>query len=262
MKKNLMRMALLCIIFTISLSAFAADKADVYTEGLKTLMMNGGVNILNTEQLSKLSVATGGSADQFVDDMVEIISPYYRDNMSEEEFKQMLAFYQKPEIIAITKKLADGSNASLDQLSKDIMARVMQMMQGGEMEPIKVEGCSEEFIKAFDRFYTLSNTDKSMESAMAFVNQMFNRMKQSIPAGQQEQFMTMMNKLLSFMKENMKPLTMMVLSKSLTVDDLNTFCTVTDEPFYPAMQKVYDAVAADMPAIMQKATEKIKIPGM
>lgn len=262
MKKNLLRIALLFITFTLSLGAFAQDKADVYTDGLKTLMKNGGVSIMNTDQLAKISAATGGDAEKFFDSMVDIIAPYYRDNMSEEEFKQMLAFYQKPEIAAIVKKMAEGSSVTQEQVMQNIMPQMMQVMQGGEVEPIKVEGCSEEFIKAFDRFYTMSNTDKSMEGALAFIKQMFEGMKQSMPVGQQEQIMSTMDKILAFVKTNVKPITMMTLSKTLTVDDLNAFCSVSNEPFYPAMQKVYDAVAADMPVIMKKIMGNINIPGM
>lgn len=257
-----MRIALLFIAFIMSLGVFAADKADVYTDGLKIMVKNGGFNALNTEQLSKLSTATGGNAEQFIDDVVEIIAPYYRDNMTEEEFKQMLAFYQKPEIIDIMKKVSKGANTSQEELAQKFMPQMMQLMQGGEVEPVKVEGCSEEYIKAFDRFYSMSNTDKAMESAMAVVQQMFEGMKKNVPAEQQDAIMNTLNKLVSFMKENMKPITMMILSKSLTVDDINTFCTVADEPFYPAMQKVYNAVADDMPALMKKTLEKVKIPGM
>lgn len=262
MKKNLLRIALLFITLSLSLSSFADNKGDIYTDGLRTLMKNGAINVLNSSQLSKLAASTGGNAEQFFEDLIEISAPYYRNNMSEEEFKQMVAFYQKPEITAITKKIVNGNNLSQEQMMQDIMPKMMQMMQGGTVEPIKVEGCSDEFIEAFNRFYSLSNGDKAMNGTFDFLKQKFEGMKQSIPAMQQGAVMDALNKLVSFMKENIKPVTMMILSKSLTVDDLNTVCSVTNEPFYPALQKTNDAIAADIPVLMQKIMGKINIPGM
>lgn len=262
MKKNsFMRIALMFIALSLSLSTYAAGESDIYTIGLKSLIKQGVVNGFNPNQLTQLASLTNGNTDQFVEEIAELCAPCYRQNMSEEEFGQMQAYYESAEMKELMLKFAANSVDAQQKVTQALMPNIMMMMQGQTPAPVDASSCSPEFKEEFDKYYDMTNADKVMEANMGAIGKMVDQMS-LLSKGNKDKMKKNMETLMTYTKDNMKPLMMITVSNALTVDDLKAFNKVQEQPFYPAMKKANMAMAEEAGNIMANIMGKIKIPGM
>lgn len=212
----------------------ATIKADIYSDGLKTLVENQVIPNLNLGDINKL----GG-----IDNVVEKIAPYYRDNMSEAEFTKMVNYYQNPKFLAISSKISEKSKASIEQFVPTMMSTGMQIAQGGSAANIEAKECSAEFKAAYDRYYRVSGADGILTSLEAA----FNEMSKNLPS----QASAMFTRLLDYMKVNIPTFTRNMMVDSVTVEELNYLCEVEKESFYAPMMKAQDAMMKSLPSFAQ-----------
>ena len=97
------------LVFALMLLNVAYAMADVYTDGLRKLLNSNAMEFLVGSERLKILRAADKSGDSLGEDplnaLVDLAAPYYRDNMTEEEFLQMVDFMMKPDYLAIGKKV-------------------------------------------------------------------------------------------------------------------------------------------------------------
>lgn len=253
MKKLSTIVAIVAMLFVSSYS-----KADVYTDGIKAMINSGNISMLNTSQFQQMSQMTGKQFNEteFVNNIAETLASYYRENMTEAEFSKMVAFYNSEKIKTVSTKMTSNIGGMMEGAQQSIMPAMMTLMQGGTPDPIPMDNASEEFKQAFEHFYTVNNAEGISSQIVAVAGIMTEQMSDNIPEDFREQALSGMKSMLTYMKANMKTIMFNSLSKSTTVDDLNTMSSIEKESFYPSMMKTTNAIYADLPKILKNIAIK------
>ena len=230
--------------------------ADVYSEGLKK-MMNAGALSLNLEKLRSTFPDNGQASAGLdrLDDMVEIIAPYYRKNMSETEFTQMVDYQLQPEILAIQKSMLGNVN-DIGAMMQGMMDKVMTIAQGGNAEPIAEKDASPVLKEKIHRYFEMMDVKNTVTSSMKSVKQVV--LSQAAGNPQNEQMITVFDRITNYMENNVSALLANIFVEKVSEESLDACLKMSDQPFFPAMKRANKAMLDDMPAIIEKIIPRMK----
>ena len=224
--------------------------ADVYSEGLRK-MMDAGVFAVSPDNLKLPALSDGQpliKADVF-DNMVEIIAPYYRDNMTETEFTQMVDFQMQPEIIAIQKSLL-GKLDDLGVVIEGMQDKIMVVAQGGKADPIAEKDADPRLKEKIHRYLDVMDTKNTVTASMKSVRQMLMSHAENNPMS--EHMMAVYDRITGYVADNISAVLTNIYIDNATEKSLDVCLTISDQPFYPAMKKANEAMLEDMSNIISK----------
>lgn len=246
MKKFPFIVALVAMLFS-----FSVAKADIYTESLTKMFTSGVLSGVDMESIVKQS---GNQVDvnSLIPKMAEAMAPYYRENMSEAEMKQLVDYYTSPEIVASAKKIVQEANNTQGAMMKDLGPALMQIMQGqtpAKPKPVEVDAA---YKAAFDRYLEVNNVNENIKATFDGLTGVLKMSMPSQNAEQEEQITSMFARLSSFMSENMGTVLLNAFHDKVTIDDLNTYNKIAELPFYEGSKKATTAMIKDLPNFIKK----------
>lgn len=246
----------LFFVAAMLLMSTIAIKADVYSDGLKSFINSGAspqldVNKLSA-QLQQMGVdTTTYSAQQMFDDVVEIFAPYYRQNFTEEEMQQFVQFYAQPQMVALAKKSVSVSEMQQVQNQAILSDAIMKITTGQTPADIQPVPCSPAYLAAFDKYWEMADVENTLDKTTGALEGLFSGMLTG-SAEEKKASMELAGQLISYLKKNFRAITLNVVADVLSEEDLATYTSVMDQPFYPAMRKTNQSLADDMPNFLSK----------
>lgn len=234
-------------------------KADVYSDGVRKIATNGVAIVISSEDLSQLSKITGQgslSKQEILDMIVETMTPYYRENMSEEEFLQMVDFYSREDVKAVYAKVSSSKNDG--KFAEMLQGAFLMIMQGQTPDDIVANDCDAEYKKAFDRYCEVCRVEESFSRMSGTMSTSLSQMIPGIPTEYQETVKGMIDNLFAYMQKNIKTVMLNGYSNHITVDDLNLLSSEADMPFYAASQKASMACLGDLGTLVSKVLKAVK----
>lgn len=254
MKKSIATLFLLIV----SLLSVPTVKADVYTDGIRTLMADGNLFGINSKDFSMMSMIPGNkklTASELTDVLIDIITPYIRENMTEKELSQMVEFYSQEDVKTANAKVAQAALDNNDAFNGDV---IMEVLQGGSPRDIETKQCDAEFMAAFERYFKVKNPEEIYPHLAEPMTKSVKQMLPDIPKEFEEQIATGIKQVLNYMKRNTKAMMLNQLVGKVTPAELNLLASEADQPFYAASDKAAKAVISNMDVITAKILEKMK----
>lgn len=234
-----------------------AATADVYHDGLKSLIDNGMDKNFSRQQLEEVMIKEGKTAkdvDKIIDKTVDLIAPYYRQNFTEERFKQFLQFYSQPELIEVQQKIA-MANAIVKNTNQTNLIKVMMQIQSGKTpSDIFPLPCSTEYDKAFVRYWKMSNMDETLDYLLALL-ELSTAAQPNDNSGKGKEQQQTLHILIDYFKSNYQTLIRNSMIDVVSEQDLLLYTSAMDQPFYPNLMKVQESLTNDIPNFLTNVVE-------
>lgn len=240
--------------------------ADAYRDALENYLQfnsNEQKEVLNAISAQLVADSSSRSAKalaeymstQMVTDLADIYEPSFRKYVSIEELQQLKQFYSDPRFAEIAKRSADViSNmaqsgeymAFLNQFQTAVAAMVTG--QGLPQDLPIPEAISESYVLAFKRYYQQARID---EATMASFRNMAPMLTSSLRSAGVKNAEEMVSNLIAYTQRNIPTVIMTLMSKTMTLDDMQLLNSVISTPAY---QHVMDATieVAGNPIAMAK----------
>lgn len=257
MKKLFSLFIVACLLSTMTATA------DIYHDGLRKMMDSGMNEQFSRQSLQELLEKEGkteADLDKIVDKTVELIAPYYRKNFTEESFKQYLQFYTRPEMIEFQKKIT-MVNAITKNASKSNLVKVMMQVQDGK-SPTDVFAlpCSAEYEQAFNRYCQMNNMDETVEYMTAILKLSFALQSDNDPIKKNE-LQNILNVLLDHVKTNYRTLVRNSMLDIISIEELQSYTSAMDQPFYPSQVKAQKSMLEDIPNLLTNVVQMMEEEG-
>lgn len=257
-------------VFAVSATTYAQDGLK---EKMKTLftvnttLMGGGTT--SSQAANLVSVLTSSGMDdgkaqaltseymktQYINDMIEVVMPYYAGKISSEELDFLIGQYQTEAGKKALANVAKGSAAMQSpEVQQYIQNSMMAVMQGKEGESMKAEACSATYKQKFDQYYKLSNAGSTISSIMTSLETNFVLRIQD--EEQRTMFKELINKIKNFFAENTQVIVLNCFHPEVTEADLDFFNTVTTTTAGRKMQECTNAMMADSMNVGTKLMSK------
>lgn len=232
-------------IIVLMLLNISFAMADVYTDGLKKLLNSNARELLvSSEQLKMLQTAdkTGNGIDEVFNMVADIMAPYYRDNMTEEEFLQMIDFLMKPEYSTLGIELSKMSIAN-GSYQQTIQSAVNIIVSGGKPEDVQLKSCSTTMKEKVERLFNEMDVDRTILVSMEQMFTLLNAQAANAPAEKKEQVRKVCNGMMDYYKNNYRTIIMNNYIDTVTEQELDVVLSITKESFYPSYKKACTAMS-------------------
>ena len=239
--------------------------ADDYTVGLKKMFESNALESLDMSAIDKLTQGKSITTEQVMDMFVEQCAPYYRENMSREEFNAMVKFCTDPEYIEVKNRV---STLGTQNLEKDIekffsesknKAIVTDILSGKKYKTTAKAACSPEYDAEIATFLELSIFDGIMNGILPVLKE--SMMKEAEGDPEAEQMKPVLEKvadeLCNILTEECKISVCNSLIRNVSIEDLKKHNSITEQPFYPNMNKASAALAANIVTISLNIAQEI-----
>lgn len=174
----------------IVLSAYSPARAaaDSYREALKaTIAADSANNEMRKASLKVLVARTlaksrhGVSSDealrleesldrylatQFVDDIVDQATPCYRENMSEQQLREMAAMLQRPDIRQANNHITSLGKELMGDIAPTMMEAFSALKEGRKPTLPSASACTEEYKSKFETYWASIGVEKVVASTV------------------------------------------------------------------------------------------------
>lgn len=239
---------------------FTTVKADVYTDGIAKLLENEAIATIGTNNMIQ---ADGINAESLKKELgpiiVEWMAPHYRQNMSEDQFKQMVDYFLKPEYSKVWKKVMVAANANPNDMQNLISPTDMQALAtGGTISDLKLPDCDPKLLKEVQHALKINNMIEMLSAAISPVKEMLlNQLSGNLPEEQKGQLIGMFAKMFDFAERNMGTIITTSLVKTATLDDMKVINAIEKESFFPSYQKANVELSKDVKPLMETLMSKM-----
>jgi hypothetical protein len=246
-------------VFAVSATTYAQDGLK---EKMKTLftvnttLMGGGttasqaanlVNVLTSSGMddAKAQALTSEYMQaQYLNDMIEVVMPYYAGKISNEELDYLIGQYQTETGKKALANVAKGSAAMQSpEVQQYIQNSMMAVMQGREGDSMKAEACSATYKQKFDQYYKISNVGGTITAVLGSLETAF--MTQARNDDERAMLRGILDTITKFLTENMQVIALNGFHPEVTEADYDFFITLTSTPAGQKMQECTNAMMAD-----------------
>ena len=257
-------------VFAVSATTYAQDGLK---EKMKTLftvnttLMGGGTTPSQAANLVSVLTSSGmddGKAQaltseymktQYINDMIEVVMPYYAGKISSEELDFLIGQYQTEAGKKALANVAKGSAAMQSpEVQQYIQNSMMAVMQGKEGENMKAEACSATYKQKFDQYYKISNVGGTITAVLGSLETAF--MTQARNEDERNMLRGILETIKKFLTYNMQVIALNGFHPEVTEADLDFFITLTSTPAGQKMQECTNAMMADSMNVGTKLMSK------
>ena len=246
-------------VFAVSATTYAQDGLK---EKMKTLftvnttLMGGGTT--SSQAANLVSVLTSSGMDdgkaqaltseymktQYINDMIEVVMPYYAGKISSEELDFLIGQYQTEAGKKALANVAKGSAAMQSpEVQQYIQNSMMAVMQGREGDSMKAEACSATYKQKFVQYYKISNVGGTITAVLGSLETAF--MAQARNDDERAMLRGILDTITKFLTENMQVIALNGFHPEVTEADYDFFITLTSTPAGQKMQECTNAMMAD-----------------
>ena len=192
---------------------------------------------------------------QMVVDLADFYEPSFRKYVSIEDLQQLEQMYSDPRFADITKRSAAvianmAQSAEYMAFIRQFQSSLMAMATGqGLPQDLPIpDTISEQYVQAFQQYYQQARVE---EATMASFRNMTPMLTSSLRSAGVKNAEEMVANLIAYTQRNIPTVIMSLMSKTMTLDDMQLLNSVTSTPAY---QHVMDATieVAGNPIVMAK----------
>lgn len=246
----------LFITLVICISAVLGAQAQTYKEQLKAFMATGGTTIsidnVSGNLVKMLPAGTSNALidryakEQLMDDIADILMPYYEKTTSMEDLKTLKAFYEKPEMKVIQQKIASLAEGVTEKSMTQMEPAIRALMSGQEATDIKLDaGISNEYANMCNDYLKKAGLTDIFDG-------LFSTIKQMGAASSDPRI----EKLLKYIESSIPAIMVNYLHESLSMDELKILYATTDTPAFKHMAEGNKAMMKDIMPISMQLKEK------
>ena len=234
-------------MMAVVLVALTSVQAESYRDLLKNyLTYSGDLNAQNVQEeladaLSRVvpaeqaaevaTIVSEYATTSMVDDMVDVMLPYFENKVSEDDLKEMAKIYQDERYVQLhsqAQKLL--GNLQNDEEYVRFMNKFQQdmgvLVQGNPVEDLAVPASvSDSYQKAFRHYYVQSGVRDVLDNSFSAVTDMIRKelVSQSVPNADK-----VADEIGRYLTRNMETLTMVIFSRVYSADDLEYMTKMAD----------------------------------
>lgn len=227
----------------------AEQQVDAYANMLKM----GGMGEADAKALCQKYFST-----QFMNDMVEVVSPYYEKVLSEADINSLIEQLNTPAGKLSTNHIGKATKQMSSPEAQGFMQKaMMSILQGQKAEEVKPEACSAVYQQKFNEYYTVTNTAANITSVISSLEPAL--MGQAQTSEQKTQMRNLLNSLSSFLTTNMKTFALNTFHPEVTEADLDFYINFSKSPAGQNLIKGGSAMTKDAMNMGTKLVEKFTL---
>jgi len=268
------------IFLLVTMILFAAQGvfADEYTKQLEKMMRAGVVAGTSTATSSFDDIAAISPQlkeyvnDGLIPDMAKIMAPYYRENCSKKEMKQMTEYFTSENNIDLIKKMVSSAQTNNTKMQEQLAPAIQSLMSGGTPNALEQMECSKEYEVALNKLVEIMSIEKMakgsgdaigkvFQSTMQIMTRMLENMGEADAGSQVNDAIAQMEAPMKAMGEylngNMITIVKNAYIQSLSIEDIQKLSEIEKESFYPAYKRAVEASYEHMGDVVEKTVELI-----
>ena len=261
----MIRKAFICLIAATAMCAGAA--ADGYRDELHKLIVGDSTTVFMKRSAVKMWVAGtlkksshGVTADetrrleksldsylasQYFDDMTDFALPCYRENVTEDQLRQLNKMTADPDIRRATADMAAQTEQIMRSMGPAIAEATKQMIAGGEPRKLPEKECPPQYRAKFEELWGLLGIENMVASTLGHMPEKYRS-----TAGDPQT-----KKLIGFVLATVKTITLNSFVESMPESTLDNMLRMMRTEAYKAQQKAALCMTAD-PMAMLKSVEE------
>lgn len=186
-----------------------------------------------------------------LDDMIDVLLPYYSE-FSEADCRELIAMMTSDKMKEPMARMNEFTQSGQAMIHQALMKSVGALAMGMTPESVKLEGVSDEFMKAFERYNRAVDFEGVVASALSSA---IGTVKQSLQ--QMGQDMSIVDKMEQYIKDNVKAASCNAIAKVFSAADLDLFTEMYSTAAGQHCQAGNKAMAADAINFSQKISGKV-----
>ncbi|MDO5446968.1 MAG: DUF2059 domain-containing protein [Prevotellaceae bacterium] len=246
----------LSIMLLFSACFALAAPAQTFKETFKEFIKTQSDNLLPSEIPNLIKGFTGAEGktalagryakEQLLDDMADVVAPYFEDKLTEKDMKEITKFYNEPktkEALGRMKALTDASTGK--QILSEFSSPITKIVMGGKPENIKLrEGVSKKYRKTCNKFCKDAGFLKAIEQVEKALD------KLPFPSDGKAEA------ILEYINENLPTFLANTGSQFVTLDDFDTLSQVFKTSAFKHFEAGKDAMLDDILNVGSKLAKK------
>lgn len=266
------------LLVTMILMVAQGVFADEYTKQLEKMMRAGVVAGTSTATSSFDDIAALSPQlkeyvnDGLIPDMAEIMAPYYRENCSKKEIKQMTEYFTSESNIDLIKKMVSSAQTNNTKMQEQLAPVIQSLMSGGTPKDLEQMECSKEYEVALNKLVEIMSIEKMakgsgdaigkvFQSTMQMMTRMLVNMGVEDAGSQVSDAMAQMEAPMKAMGEylngNMITVIKNAYIQKLSIEDIQKLSEIEKESFFPAYKRSVEASYEHMGDVVEKTVELI-----
>lgn len=190
-------------------------------------------------------------SNQFQEDLVDLVLPYYRANLTEEQLAKAVAMMSTERARTSTAHVNASMEQGLVEVTNYFTQLAQEVFSGKEAKPLVAKPCPESYRKLFVQYYEATRIHQQLEQMWQPVLQMLEQQMEGNPEGKR-----MMKAFVDNMMENLPVLMRNLYIGTVTEEDLAFQIELAATPEYRAIMKCASAMMSDIMNVAQGLFQK------
>lgn len=191
-------------------------------------------------------------SNQFQEDLVDLVLPYYRANLTEEQLAKAVAMMSTERARTSTAHVNASMEQGLVEVTNYFTQLAQEVFSGKEAKPLVAKPCPESYRKLFVQCYEATRIHQLLEQMwQPPVLQMLEQQMEGNPEGKR-----MMKAFVDNMMENLPVLMRNLYIGTVTEEDLAFQIELAATPEYRAIMKCASAMMSDIMNVAQGLFQK------
>lgn len=190
-------------------------------------------------------------SNQFQEDLVDLVLPYYRANLTEEQLAKAVAMMSTERARTSTAHVNASMEQGLVEVTNYFTQLAQEVFSGKEAKPLVAKPCPESYRKLFVQYYEATRSHQQLEQMWQPVLQMLEQQMEGNPEGKR-----MMKAFVDNMMENLPVLMRNLYIGTVTEEDLAFQIELAATPEYRAIMKCASAMMSDIMKVAQGLFQK------
>lgn len=193
----------------------------------------------NNPQMAKMQKYF--TSDDFLNDIIDMYEEALRPRLTLEQLQEVANFVTSDSSKLLEEKAQVLAMQMQDQTSPtfavlmDLVQRMVAHAQGNDAQPTVDLTVDPEYAKLFHEYYVASGTDKIMQATMQnMIGAIAGQFAGQFNADEQAQFEQMVNRMTTYMVDNLEPSVMKMMEGIYTPSELNYYVRNMLTPSYQA----------------------------
>lgn len=188
---------------------------------------------------------------QFQEDLVDLVMPYYRANLTEEQLAKAVAMMSTERARTSTAHVNASMEQGLVEMTNYLTQLAQEVFSGKEAKPLVAKPCPESYRKLFVQCYEATRSHQLLEQMWQPMLQMLEQQMEGSPEGKR-----MMKAFVDKMVENFPVLMRNLYIGTVTEEDLAFQIELAATPEYQAIMKCASAMMSDIMKVAQGLFQK------
>jgi len=276
MKKNFYRVVMMFAMFVAATTVSFAQpitkaqtkelfKANSQSAGALSSMTSNMSNSKSIPSEKKEKLMSYLFSDQFLDDFVESVYPYYSKHLTQKDYEYLMAKYQSEQGKTAISHMQEVAKTLDDSSTVTVMQDVIKSVFTGKEITQVAYTCPDSYKEKWNEYFKNSGEDKMISGIVDYSREMINKMLSAHPMfknadsdnGHMNAIVNRLNEALTAITGNLKVIMCNNSYGTLTDDDLEFFKKINDSEAGKHFLASNDETSENIKGLLEMFTTKI-----